>query len=78
MGTRGNFNIVLPVRFRGGVTFFARCHGRPQNNSQRENRVCGRLQRRPIRGARVARRVLAHMKFEKAAKRIRKQMERAA
>ncbi len=32
MGTRGNFSMVLPVRFRGAVTFLARCQGRPQTS----------------------------------------------
>jgi len=30
LGTRGNFSIVLPVKFRGGITFRARYHGVPK------------------------------------------------
>ena len=30
LGTRGNFNMVLPVKFRANVTFLARYQGRPQ------------------------------------------------
>ncbi len=33
LGTRGNFNIVLPVKVRGGFTFPARLQGRPQTAS---------------------------------------------
>ncbi len=29
VGTRGNFNIVLPVRFPGAVSLIARYQGRP-------------------------------------------------
>jgi len=29
-GTRGDFSMVLPVRSCGGVTFLARCQGRPR------------------------------------------------
>ncbi len=31
-GTLADFGIVLPVRSCGGVTFRARCHGRPQTS----------------------------------------------
>ncbi len=30
LGTRCNFNFVLPVRVRGGVSFLARCQGVPK------------------------------------------------
>ncbi len=43
LGTRGNVNIVLPVRFRGGVTFRARCQGRLQTTS------CLALAKSPVR-----------------------------
>ncbi len=35
MGTRGNFNIVIPVKSCGAVSMIARCQGRPQSHSRR-------------------------------------------